>query len=707
MRAGAVIVAALLLECLFSGCVSESAEGMSLVETGDGFSVYLGDMVIFDHSREDPAVSVGAGVENITMHRGNFDVRDDIVTKAPLGNYEITSRKDDELAVRFSDGRHRLGLLFSYDGNGQMSITFKEKESDINRVWIRLAAEQEEHIYGLGEQYTYLDLRGHRFPVWVSEQGVGRNKYTYITRVSDIRDGAGGDYHTTYFPQPTYISSRGYFLHIEGSSYMEFSFVNEGYHEICVWGCPERVTVQKGDTYMELLEELTGLTGRQERLPEWIYDGIILGVQGGIDTALSKLKTAQEHGVQVSAIWAQDWVGRRTTSFGRRLMWNWQVNETLYPDLKEEIKKLNGRGIKFLGYINPYLAEGGELFDEARSLGYFVLNAEGEPYLIDFGEFRGGIVDLTNPEACSWYKGIIKSNMIGLGMSGWMADFGEYLPADAVLKNGESAEIAHNEWPVLWAKLNYEAVEETGNLGRIVYFMRSGFTGSQRYSTLIWAGDQNADWSLDDGLPSVIPAALSLAISGYGLHHSDIGGYTSIYGIKRTRELFMRWAEMAAFTPVMRTHEGNRPAENWQFDSDNETLEHLARMTGMHRALKPYLKGLVEENAEKGIPVMRPLFLHYEDDPGSYREQYEYLLGADVLVAPVCEEGARDWPVYLPPDEWVNLFTGEVLHGGASVVVEAPLGFPPVFYRSSSEHRGLFESITEIYGAQSVAFNSS
>ena len=106
----------------------------------------------------------------------------------------------------------------------------------------------------------------------------------------------------------------------------------------------------------------------------------------------------------------------------------------------------------------------------------------------------------------------------------------------------------------LWAKVNYDALVKAGKLGETVFFMRSGFTGYQKYSTAIWAGDQNVDWSLDDGLASVIPAALSLGMSGYGIHTSDIGGYTTLYGMKRTKELFQSWTDFAIFTPIMRTH---------------------------------------------------------------------------------------------------------------------------------------------------------
>jgi len=283
--------------------------------------------------------------------------------------------------------------------------------------------------------------------------------------------------------------------------------------------------------------------------------------------------------------------------------------------------------------------------------------------------------------------------MIEFGLSGWMADFGEYLPVDAVLYSKINAEKAHNLLPTLWAKLNRAAIEETDKLGEIVYFMRSGYSGAGRYNTMTFSGDQNVDWSLDDGLASVITSALSLGMSGMGLHHSDIGGYTTIFDMKRSKELMMRWTEMAAFTPMMRTHEGNRPKDNWQFDSDDETLLFLAKMVKIFTKLAPYIKEAVKENSKKGIPVMRPLFIHYENDKKTYDIKYEYLLGRDLLVAPVYESGKDRWKVYLPKDNWVHLWNGTKFNGG-EIEVEAPIGKIPVFYRKSSKYEDLFKEIT-------------
>ncbi|MEX8816089.1 TIM-barrel domain-containing protein, partial [Salmonella enterica] len=183
---------------------------------------------------------------------------------------------------------------------------------------------------------------------------------------------------------------------------------------------------------------------------------------------------------------------------------NWKWNSDNYPQLDSRIKQWKEEGVQFLSYINPYVASDKDLCAEAAKHGYLAKDATGGDYLVEFGEFYGGVVDLTNPEAYDWFKDVIKKNMIALGCSGWMADFGEYLPTDTYLHNGVSAEIMHNAWPALWAKCNYEALQETGKLGEILFFMRAGYTGSQKYSTMMWAGDQNVDWSLDDGLASVV-----------------------------------------------------------------------------------------------------------------------------------------------------------------------------------------------------------
>lgn len=648
-------------------------------------------VVLLDHSAAHPCLYVGHGREDVDMYRGNFKIEDYLEERFPLTLTEV-EEYDDTLLLVF--GNILEATLRTTDRVATLS--FRSKQESINRFWIRVDADREEHVYGCGEQMSYFDLRGRHFPLWTSEPGVGRDKTTYVTWRSDVENKAGGDYYNTNYPQPTFVSTKKYWCNLKSTAYADFDFRNEAFHELQVWEVPEEIRFESADTYIDLLSKLTDYFGRQPELPDWVYNGLIIGAQGGNERSFGILDKCLDAGVKVSGLWCQDWVGKRVTSFGKRLQWNWKYNEDMYPGLPEKIRELHEKGIRFLGYVNPYLVKGSELFEEAAEKGYFARRSDGEYYLVDFGEFDCGVIDLTDPNAFEWFKGIIQTYSLGIGIDGWMADFGEYLPTDDIqLHSGKPAMIEHNHWPALWAQCNYEAVKEAGKLGEVVYFMRAGAAGSQKYCTLLWAGDQSVDFSLHDGLATVIVAALSSGMTGCGLNHSDIGGYTSLFGNVRTKEVFLRWAEMAAFTPFMRTHEGNRPDDCFQFYDDDDTLRRMARLTTVYTMLAPYTKKIVRENAECGTPVQRALFLHYEEDPRVFTEQTEYLYGRDLLVAPVYLGDQTSREVFLPEDQWIHLWTGREFDGG-TVTVEAPLGYPPVFYRKDCEDAELFRRIGQL-----------
>ena len=668
---------------------------LSLNQTASGFSIIYCGKEILSHGQDKPCLAIGSGNPHIKMNHGNFLITDHLEQKVNLTAAAIKEGAD-AITIDLSRGDDFGATMRIFeDASGRLRLQVKVNKPSSNRLYLRLNADPTEHVYGLGEQFSYFDVRGREFPLWTSEQGVGRNKKTQVTFMADCNDDAGGDYYWTFFPQPTFVSSRKYYCHSADSCYACFDFAHPTYHELAFWQDSCDLTLETAPSFISLLEKLTALLGRQPELPDWIYDGLILGIQGGPEICERKVQTMQKAGVPIVGIWAQDWSGIRMTSFGKRVMWNWRYSEELYPQLPAKIKKWQDEGIYFLTYVNPYLASDRELCQEAAQKGYLAKTPSGEDYLVDFGEFYGGVVDFTNPQAFAWFKQLLQDNLLKIGIKGWMADFGEYLPTDALLASGESALMAHNRWPAMWAQCNYEALQESHALGDAFYFMRAGFTGSGKYSTMMWAGDQNVDWSMDDGLASVIPAALSAGMSGHGLHHSDIGGYTTLYGMKRSKELLLRWCDFSTFTLLMRTHEGNRPQDNWQFDSDGETMAHFARMVKIHVALKPYLKALVKENANLGIPVMRPLFMHYEQDERCYQESYQYLLGADLLVAPVYRQGCDTWEVYLPQDKWVHLWSGREYTGGRTRV-SAPLGQIPVFYRKDSPYAALFAGLKEI-----------
>lgn len=669
---------------------------MELIRNNLDFVLKHGDDTILENNSKKPMIYVGFGKENVDMYRGNFKIEDYVIERKPLAVTSITE-EDGKIVLDFQG---ELTATVTVEGECAV-FAFEQKNPDINRFWFRVNADAEEKCYGCGEQMSYFNLRGRHFPIWTSEPGVGRDKTTYVTWRSDVENGgAGGDYYNTNYPQPTYVSSKHYYVHVDSTAYADFDFRNDTFHELQIWEVPASIRIEAADTFLELLEKESAFFGRQPELPDWIYNGLIVGVQGGNERSFGLLDKTIDRGIKVSALWCQDWCGKRVTSFGKRLQWDWQFHKEMYPDLPKHIEELHNRGIRFMGYVNPYLVNDGELYKEGKEKGVFATKHDGSDYLVDFGEFDCGVIDLTNPMAYNWFKDeVIKKHSLDIGIDGWMADFGEYLPTDDIkLYSGKDAMVEHNHWPALWAKCNYDALVETGKLGDVVYFMRAGATGTQKHCTLLWAGDQSVDFSIHDGLGTVICAALSAGMSGCGLTHSDIGGYTSLFGNVRTKEVFLRWAEMAAFTPVMRTHEGNRPDECFQYYDDEDAMKTLAKLVDVYTMLAPYTKTLVAENAAKGIPVQRALFLHNEDDEKCYDIQYEYLFGPDMLVAPVYLADQTEWEVYLPEGEWIHLWTGKEFQKGTHTV-EVPIGSPAVFYKKDSKFAELFGEIQKKYGS--------
>ena len=664
---------------------------MTLVALPDGFDLILDGRLILAHRNADPCLYVGRGEARMDMYRGNFDIEDRVIERVALRCARIEGRSIDFSTV---DGQPVL-IRVHLEGEGaDLSMRFESAEPTLNRFWLRVQAETDEHVWGAGEQMSYFDLRGRRFPLWTSEPGVGRDKTSELTFKADVLGKAGGDYWNTNYPQPTYLSSRRYSLHVETTAYAAFDFRLRTEHEIEVWEVPKRLELIARPHFTELVGALSLKFGRPPALPEWVLDGAILGLKDGA-RSFDRLETVLASGAKLSGLWCEDWVGVRETSFGKRLFWDWRANDQWYPNLKRRIADLRARGLRFLGYVNPYLCADGALFLEAESLGFLATDGARRTYLVDFGEFDCGVVDFTTPAACAWFEEVvIGQNMLELGLSGWMADFGEYLPIDLHLADGSDPKLMHNAWPVIWAEVNARGVAARGRTDDTLFFMRAGYSGVQKHCRLLWGGDQSVDFSRHDGLVSVICGALSSGVMGNPYHHSDIGGYTSLFGNVRTPELIMRWAEMAAFTPVMRSHEGNRPLDNLQIDQDPVVLAHFARMTRIYVHLAPYLKHLIAEARGLGLPAQRPLFLHFEEDRGCYAIQDSYLYGEELLVAPVSRAGAAEWATYLPAGaDWRHVWSGALHSGGKTVTVTAPFGEPPVFAREGAPHAALFEDL--------------
>ena len=645
-----------------------------------GWTLEAGGELLAQHSAAQPFATVIRREKTYTANRGTYKEEVREVERAALSELR---REGDSL--RFSADGHELlvrveeiekGARLSFVGEPGCAYEF------------RLPAIPGEGVFGGGEQYRQTNLRGETVKNFVSEH---IKASTIVEKALLPRALYREKPHSaigSYAPMPVFVSDRGRMLRFDTDSDGASTFGEDGY-VFQFDACPRSLTLQKGSSFAELAMLLAEEIPNRMYLPDWALDGMILSVQGGTQTILDKTFAMLDAGAKISGVWSQDWSGCNRTVMGYQVWWNWEADEELYPDLRGAIRQLNARGVKFLAYINPYLVKDSRLYDFCRDKGYLITKQDGSIYHIKSTTFDAGMLDLTNPEAARYIKDVlIKQNMLELGVSGWMADFGEYLPVDCVLHDGDPREL-HNRWPVLWAKLNREAIEEAGCGKDVFFFTRSGYAGIQTYAPAMWNGDQHTDTTKDYGMPCVMPASFSLGFSGVPLIHCDTGGFFSFGKLKRDGELFTRWMEMCAFSLLMRSHESIRPWANAQFDAEGVT-EHTVALTRVHAALRPYIERCLAQ-AREGLPALRPDFWE-EMDYGQSRDPYAYFLGDELFVCPVIRRGAKKRRVHLPKGDWVHFWTGKEYKGCKAYTLDAPLGRLPVFYRRDGAFAGVFRA---------------
>lgn len=688
--------------------VDSEAEGswrlgpVSIELTANGLTITQAGVTVWASHDGASFVTGARGRVGWEEHRGYFWPSVDI-------DERLADQRID--AVRATDG----GLLVEGElaGGGDeaaYSLTIERlpghgvtvdvaTDGDLDSVALVSGRSEHAGVHGFGEQFDDFDLDGRLVPIVVREQGVGRGTEP-LTFLADMTNhSAGGTSSSTFAAWSTYVTDdlRGVRLDPDLPTSHSFAVAdtrNPSEVGLEVWAPRLRAELTAGRTPAELIERQQ--RGSRPELAAWTGTGAMVGLQGGTEEVRRELAELKDAGAQISAVWLQDWTGQRTTSFGDRLWWTWQLDRSRYPGWVDLVDELAARGIRTTTYVNPFLtdaeAKGDEgirnLYAEAREAGFLVTHADGSPYDLDQGGFDAALVDLTSPKARNWFARVIAEEVLADGVDGFMADFAEGLPFDAEVFDGHAAQ-RHNEWPRLWARTVRQACR-IADKPRCVTWFRSGSLGMSQDAALFWNGDQLVDFGPEDGLASSLLGTFAAGVSGWPLVHSDVGGYTSIdakvRNYVRPDDLLQRWAEVAAFGVVMRTHEGNRPDENRQV-SDASERDAFARMTRVFAALAPYRRTVVAQARRTGVPAVRHSWVNFPDSDAA-DEDDQFFFGDSILVAPVLEHDADRVEVTFPPGRWVHLFTGEEFDGEATVTVDAPLGTPAAFVAADDPRAG-------------------
>ena len=350
-----------------------------------------------------------------------------------------------------------------------------------------------------------------------------------------------------------------------------------------------------------------------------------------------------------------------------------------FPNAEKMIKWLHQNNTRFLLWVAPWVT--GDMRFEAKEKGYTV------PIKGPHGDINEGnvaLMDFTNPDACRWLqqKGIEK--MLKQGVDGFKLDRSEELvPEDYTVKfhDGRVAREVRNEYPVLYVKTFNETCKKMrGN--DFMLIPRAGYTGSSRYSGF-WGGDIG---SPAEGLRAAIVAVQRCAIMGYPIWGSDIGGY---WNGEFDREVFARWLAFGCFTPIMEVGPTKDRAP-WSMDSapyyDKDLIAIWRTYAKVHASLAGYTHRLAKEASETGMPVVRPLFLQYPDQPEAWNDWQTYLYGPDILVSAIWAKGTTKQTCYLPSGtKWVDAWDkNKVYDGGQKVEIETPLEKIPIFVRQGS-----------------------
>ena len=481
----------------------------------------------------------------------------------------------------------------------------------------------------------------------------------------------------TYIPVPFLFTPSGLGMYLDTEAVTNFDLSQAGQQRFSV-----QLDRSSVDSYFfvgspkSIVEDYTALTGRTPLPPPWAFGVWICSYQGP-QRVLEEAERLRKEKIPSSAMWTFDVMGQGDI-MGWPLWWT-----GYYPDPRKFTDQLHGMGFKSLTYVHPYLRSvldpynlPSPSFEEGARNGLFVLNAAGKPTGPTFEPYVDGEIDFTSAKNVDWWEKRLRTILVDDNFDGWMEDFGEAVNDTDRFAAGVTGRAMINLNPFFYHKITYEISHKFKP--DVVEFDRSGYAGSQGYTRVIWGGDQLPDWTQDHGLPSVVKGGITAGLAGFGVWGPDIegNGYS--------KELWTRWVEFGALTPIMRNHSWDKPAGAVDLWYDAQTTDTFRRYAGLHVSLFPYLYSYAQEAAKNGLPIMRHPMIEFPKDVKAYDTEAEYMLGEKMLIAPVVEQGATSRSLYLPKGDWVNYWTGAMLEGGQQVTVAAPLEQIPILLRSGS-----------------------
>ncbi|HUI53684.1 MAG TPA: TIM-barrel domain-containing protein [Bryobacteraceae bacterium] len=512
--------------------------------------------------------------------------------------------------------------------------------------------------------------------------------HTIIKNAS--RDLAHDKGSLTYQPIPFYMSQRGYGLWLDTASEATFDLnVTEPSHILVkFFGKKLRVVLFEGPRFPTILQRFTALAGRQKLPPYWAFaPWKSRDYHRDTRDVYEDADRYRELGLPASVLLIDSpWATNYNT---------YEFNPKQFEDARAMIAHVHGKGYKLVLWHTPWInretappyEEGfaaklapspAANFAEAERRGYFLHRPDGSTYIGQWWKGTGALIDFTNTAARRWWQGQL-SKVIALGADGFKDDDGEgdFL-GDVVFADGEDPRMMRNRYAVEYNRAVAEALQEYKGADWVL-FQRSGTVGSQMLP-LFWGGDNDASFSPNNGLPTVVTAGLNAGLSGISLWMSDLGGYNKSARTADDNVLFARWTEYSAFSPGMEVMSGMNLGP-WDY---GEAALRIFRMYSvLHMSLFPYRYAAAQESAQNGLPLMRALVLMHQDEKDAQEAADEYYLGSDLLVAPVLTPLAQR-SVYLPEGAWIDYWTGRCLAGRQTITVEAPLDRIPLFLQEGT-----------------------